>query len=244
MLSMDIRRKSVRREAYWRQQTLKAAYTTSDAKQAINVVAAVIVDEIIDHIRHFADPKHLDALLVGVRKIVKLAAETWRLARVERELIISTMPSAEDEQTVNEGWKEFNYDSAPSPTTEDSNDNTPSVRRRRVLLRMCPRIYREPVHEDFTEDGEKGTQCVYLPGVVLYADSPSVLARKMEIARKTADPSGSGSGTPAVGLTGKDGDNLPAPSDLPLDNATNGAVNGEANVVDQAAGTPAVEVAA
>lgn len=47
MLSMDIRRKSVRREAFWRQQTLKAAYTTSDAKQSINVVAAVIVDEII-----------------------------------------------------------------------------------------------------------------------------------------------------------------------------------------------------
>ncbi|OJD20511.1 hypothetical protein ACJ73_08154, partial [Blastomyces percursus] len=235
MLSMDIRRKSVRREAYWRQQTLKAAYTTSDAKQAINVVAAVIVDEIIDHIRHFADPKHLDQLLVGVRKIVKLAAETWRLARVERELIISTMPSAEDEQTVNEGWKEFTYDPAPSPTAQEADNEKHSVRRRRVLLRMCPRIYREPVHEDFNEDGEKSTQCVYLPGVVLYADSPSVLARKMEIARKTADPYGSGSGTPAVGPTGNDGDN---PSDLPLDTAV------ENNAVDQDAGTPAVEVAA
>ncbi|QSS65636.1 RNA polymerase Rpb1 C-terminal repeat domain-containing protein [Histoplasma capsulatum] len=28
---------------------------------------------------------------------------------------------------------------------------------------MCPRIYREPVHEDFTEDGEKGTQCSFMP---------------------------------------------------------------------------------
>ncbi|OAX84700.1 hypothetical protein ACJ72_00921 [Emergomyces africanus] len=243
MLSMDIRRKSVRREAYWRQQTLKAAYTTSDAKQAINVVAAVIVDEIIDHIRHFADPRQFDPLLVGVRKIVKLAAETWRLARVERELIISTMPSAEDEQTANEGWKEFEYDATPAPTAEDSNNNAHStIRRRRVLLRMCPRIYREPVHEDFTEDGETGTQCVYLPGVVLYADSPSVLARKMEIAKKTADPSGSGSGTPAVRPAG---DNVTAPSDLPLDHPAGGAANGEANnMADQAAGAAAVEVAA
>lgn len=243
---MDIRRKSVRREAYWRQQTLKAAYTTSDAKQAINVVAAVIVDEIIDHIRHFADPKQLDALLVGVRKIVKLAAETWRLARVERELIISTMPSAEDEQTVNEGWKEFGYDPAPSPTAEDSNNDTHStIRKRRVLLRMSPRIYREPVHEDFIEDGEKGTQCVYLPGVALYADSPSVLARKMEIARKTADPSGSGSGTPAVGHAGNGGDTHPGSSDLSFNKAADSATNGEAkNAVDHAAGTAVVDVAA
>ncbi|KAK2749763.1 hypothetical protein FQN55_002999 [Onygenales sp. PD_40] len=221
MLSMDIRRKSVRREAYWRQQTLKAAYTTSDAKQAINVVAAVIVDEIIDHIRHFADPSNLDALLVGVRKIVKTAAETWRLARVERELIIAAMPSAEDEQTQNEGWKEFNYESLP-PTPPA--DGPGSVRRRTVLLRMCPRIYREPVHEDFTEDGEMGAQCVYLPGVVLYADSPAVVARKMEIAKKTNDSSGSGSGTPVVVpvAAGEPGPAVEAFLDEPADGADKG----------------------
>ncbi|ODH39815.1 hypothetical protein ACO22_01758 [Paracoccidioides brasiliensis] len=223
MLSMDIRCKSVRREAYWRKQTLKAAYTTSDAKQAINVVAAVIVDEIIDHIRHFADPKNLDTLLVGVRKIVKLAAETWRLARVERELIISTMPSAEDEQTTNQGWKEFNYDTAPSPPAENTGNgaSSPTIRKRRVLLRMFPRIYREPAHEDFTEDGEQGTRCVYLPGVVLYADSPSVLARKMELSKKMADPSGSRSGTPAVDPAADDGAVPPGASDLPLDKSAN-----------------------
>jgi hypothetical protein len=55
----------VGREAFWRQQTFKAA---SDAKQSINVVAAVIVDEIVDHIRHFADPKKLDALIQGLGK--------------------------------------------------------------------------------------------------------------------------------------------------------------------------------
>ena len=187
MLSIDIRRKSVRREALWRQQTLKAAYTTSDAKQAINVVAAVIVDEIVDHIRHFTDPKHLDALLTSVRKIVKLAAETWRLARVERELIIATMPSAEDDQTANTEWEEFRYDS-DSPREAPSE---PLSSNRRPLLRMLPRIYREAVHEDFvTEDIEKATSCTYSPGVILYTNSPSVIARRTELLKKTADSSG------------------------------------------------------
>ncbi|EEP76652.1 predicted protein [Uncinocarpus reesii 1704] len=183
MLSIDIRRKSVRREAFWRQQTLRAAYTTSDAKQSINVVAAVIVDEIVDHIRHFTDPKHLDSLLTSVRKIVKLAAETWRLARVERELIVASMPSAQDDQTANELWDEFVYDPAsPSPTRESTGARTP-------LLRMLPHIQREPAHEDFLqpEEAEKANLCVYLPGVILYTDSPCVMARKEELAKKTVE---------------------------------------------------------
>lgn len=191
MLSIDIRRKSVRREAFWRQQTLKAAYTTSDAKQAINVVAAVIVDEIVDHIRHFTDPTHLDALLTTVRKIVKLAAETWRLARVERELITATMPSAEDEQTANDEWEEFDYDSrAPSPTGVEASVEAPTLKRhRRPLLRMLPRIYRGAVHEDFLteDDHEKALPCTYLRGVILYSDSPSVLARRAEMFKKKPD---------------------------------------------------------
>lgn len=113
MLSMDIRRKSVRREAFWRQQTLKAAYTASDAKQSINVVAAVIVDEIIDHIKHFADPKQLNNLLASVRKIVKLAAETWRHARVERELVLATLPAPDAEGVSNKDWEEYGTPKGP-----------------------------------------------------------------------------------------------------------------------------------
>lgn len=189
MLSSDIRRKSVRREAFWRQQTLKAAYTTSNAKQSINVAAAVIVDEIVDHIRHFTDPSRLDLVLTGVRKIVKLAAETWRLARVERELITATMPSAEDDQTSNLDWKEFTYE-WPSPDTPTAANG--SSAKRRPILRMLPRITREACHEDFLHenDQEKASACVYLPGVVLYADSPSVLARRAELAKRPGDSRG------------------------------------------------------
>lgn len=180
VLSMDIRRKSVRREAFWRQQTLKAAYTTSDAKQSINVVAAVIVDEIVDHIKHFADPKRLDAIISGVRRIVKLAAETWRHARVERELVLATMPAPESEGVANDEWVEY----TGGRRVESSSQHDPA---RHVLLRLFPRIYREAAHEDFADDKEKMNPCVYSPGVVLFSDSPSVLARREELARRAME---------------------------------------------------------
>jgi sarcosine oxidase delta subunit len=180
MLSMDIRRKSVRREAFWRQQTLKAAYTTSDAKQSINVAAAVIVDEIIDHIKHFADPKHLDSLLTGVRKIVKLAAETWRHARVERELVIASFPAPDAESVSNEGWLEY----AANREQKVGTANEPS---RHVVLRTFPRITREAAHEDFASDEEKATSCTYSQGVVLYSDSPVIMGRLQEFAKRSTD---------------------------------------------------------
>ncbi|GIC92617.1 uncharacterized protein Aud_009085 [Aspergillus udagawae] len=195
MLSMDIRRKSVRREAFWRQQTLKAAYTTSDAKQSINVVAAVIVDEIIDLIKHFADPRHLDSLLIGVRKIVKLAAETWRLARVERELILASLPAPDAEGVSNDRWDEYG---APKEGSFSSR-NDPS---RHVILRTFPQITREAAHEDFAEDEEKASPCTYSRGTVLYSDSPIVMARLQELAKKSTETLASGEDSPRRGSRG------------------------------------------
>lgn len=186
MLSMDIRRKSVRREAFWRQQTLKAAYTTSDAKQSINVAAAVIVDEIIDHIRHFADPRQLDSLLTAVRKIVKLAAETWRHARVERELVLASFPAPDAEAIDNEGWNEYGAKddgSAPAPPA----DGPKSEPSRHVVLRTFPRVVREAAHEDFAVGPDRATSCVYTSGQVLYSDSPVVMARLQELAKKSTE---------------------------------------------------------
>ncbi|KAF7713898.1 Uncharacterized protein PECH_006753 [Penicillium ucsense] len=180
MLSSDIRRKSVRREAFWRQQTLKAAYTTSDAKQSINVAAAVIVDEIIDQIRHFADPRQLDSLLTAVRKIVKLAAETWRHARVERELVIAHFPAPGDEMVESDGWVE--YTSKDEVGTSEKSLSKPEGRRQ-VVLRTFPRIVREAAHEDFASDPDRETPCVYAPGEVLYMDSPVVIARLQELSK-------------------------------------------------------------
>ncbi|KAJ5166571.1 uncharacterized protein N7482_005352 [Penicillium canariense] len=184
MLSLDIRRKSVRREAFWRQQTLKAAYTTSDAKQSINVAAAVIVDEIIDHIRHFADPRQLDPLLTAVRKIVKLAAETWRHARVERELVLALFPAPDAETVANHGWAE--YGAAASLAHEDHPAPT-SGPARHVVLRTFPRVFREPAHEDFASGPDRATSCIYSAGEVLFSDSPVVMARLRELAKKSTE---------------------------------------------------------
>jgi hypothetical protein len=192
MLSMDIRRKSVRREAFWRQQTLKAAYTTSDAKQSINVAAAVIVDEIIDHIKHFADPKHLDSLLTGVRKIVKLAAETWRHARVERELVLATFPAPDADTVSNEDWVEY-------AANKDQKNPTSTEPTRHVVLRTFPRIIREASHEDFASGEERASSCVYSQGVVLYSDSPVIKRRLQEFTKSE--------GQSSKGPTGK-GENL------------------------------------
>jgi hypothetical protein len=187
MLSMDIRRKSVRREAFWRQQTLKAAYTTSDAKQSINVAAAVIVDEIIDHIKHFADPKHLDSLLTSVRKIVKLAAETWRHARVERELVLATFPAPDADTVENENWIEY------AGGKDQKNGGVEPTRH--VVLRTFPRIIREASHEDFANGEERASLCVYSQGVVLYSDSPVIMGRLQEVTKSgQSSPKTSGKG--------------------------------------------------
>ncbi|KMU75080.1 hypothetical protein CISG_04367 [Coccidioides immitis RMSCC 3703] len=94
------------------------------------------------------------------------------------------MPSADDEQAANDLWEEFIYDQSSAKAKESGGPKVP-------LLRMLPRIHREPVHEDFLqpEEAEKANPCVYLPGVILYTDSPSVIARREEISRKTVDPS-------------------------------------------------------
>lgn len=183
MLSMDIRRKSVRREAFWRQQTLKAAYTTSDAKQSINVVAAVIVDEIVDHVKHFADPKKLDALLNGIRKIVKLAAETWRHARVERELVYAAMPAPDTDATADDMLVQQFAGPAISPTGRRPSSG-------QILLHLFPYIYREAAHEDFAEDDEKAKPCIYASGTALFVDSPWVVARRQELLSKSKAPTG------------------------------------------------------
>jgi hypothetical protein len=195
MLSMDIRRKSVCCEAFWRQQTLKAAYTTSDAKQSINVAAAVLVDEIMDQVKHFADPRHLDSLLTDVRKIVKLAAETWRHARVEHELVLAGFPGPGAESVSNEDWLEYGP-AAPAAAGQEEKGwgsgpqkKNPSDPTRHVVLRTFPRILREAAHEDFAGSEERANSCIYSPGILLYSDSPVILARLEELATMSAETS-------------------------------------------------------
>lgn len=177
-MSRKLRHKSTRREAVWRQHTLHAAYSVSSAKQSINKIATVIIDEIVSQIKHFADPKYLERITTAVRRVVKIAAETWRYARLERELIFARMPAAEDSGENISEWSEG--DGEDRSNVEES---TLEAREpRRVLLRLLPIIRREPTHEDLRDDSKVcDTGCLYSRGVALFSDSPPVLARIQEL---------------------------------------------------------------
>lgn len=150
----------------------------------------------------------LDTLSLAVQRIVKLAVETWRLARVEREIILASFPAPDAEDMVNREWGEsgtmlkavgsINTLSSPTSSARTSGGSI-SVRSeggrdstRHVVLRVVPRITREAAHGDFVEvedpdqEHEGASPCVYSAGEVLYSDSPVVMARRQELARDTA----------------------------------------------------------
>jgi hypothetical protein len=178
-LSTDIRQKSERREAAWRQTTLRAAYTVSKAKEAINVIAAVIVDEIMDEIKHFAHESHWPALMLGVQRIVKSAAEVWRYARVERELIKSFMPDPAAFESPECDWPEPEM----SEAFTESATEIDATKSRKLILCLLPHVVRDPVHEGFMAEAEKAANgpCIYLQGRALYDNSAVVNARRGEL---------------------------------------------------------------
>ncbi|OCK77911.1 hypothetical protein K432DRAFT_303106, partial [Lepidopterella palustris CBS 459.81] len=182
-MSSQLREKSTRKEAVWRQHTLVAAFTSSDAKQRINSAAGSVVEEIVNAIKYFTDPNEEEALRVGVRRIVKLAAESWRFARLEREMIVAKMPAVDDtdEDGTSDGfWPAHGLESEPTPTD-------PAVaefqERPRLLLRLFPAIVREAIHECFqiTEQEKGDTGCIYSHGLALYDNATPVLVREEEL---------------------------------------------------------------
>jgi hypothetical protein len=179
-LSKDICRKSERREAIWRQTTLRAAYTVSKAKEAINVVTAAIADEIVDEIKHFAHHSGWPAIVFRIQRIVRSAAEMWRFARVEREPIKSYMDDVGSFDSQECAWLESQQD---VNIGEDSAHAHDACQPRQVILCMLPHIVREAAHEGFLSKAEKiaNGPCIYLQGRVLYADSSVVLARRQEL---------------------------------------------------------------
>ncbi|KAF2270656.1 hypothetical protein CC78DRAFT_138211 [Lojkania enalia] len=182
-MSHHIREKSTRREAIWRQQTLLAAFTSSGAKQRINTAAGTVVDEIVAAIKNFADPKEEEAIRIAVRRIVKLAAETWRFARLEREMIVATMPALQDEEHEFTGpnfWPAYRPEDTPIAslvgTDTELNDNP------KLLLRLFPVVRREPKHEIFSSESEKPDEgCIYHYGLALYDDAKPVVTRIEEL---------------------------------------------------------------
>jgi hypothetical protein len=154
-LSQNIREKSVKKEAVWRQHTLVAAFTMDGAKQNINNVAASVVAEIVEAVSWFAENTEREVLETSVKRIVKLAVETWRFARLEREIISAEMPEQghDDEPTDSQFWIPFDFatvkgDSASvcslsltdAVVSTAAEDQLPS--QSKILLRVFPVIKR------------------------------------------------------------------------------------------------------
>lgn len=174
-MSNDLRNKSPRKEAIWRQHTLYAAYTAPTAKKTTNSAAGAVVEEIVKQIRPFADPDKLELIHVGVKRIVKTAAETWRYARLEREMITAEMPCTGEANKPGDEWHCDEHDDNNSEVAEAAG----SVRK--ILLRLLPAISREPIHESLrTEKDKTDNGCLYSPGVTLCSQCPSVTTRLQE----------------------------------------------------------------
>ncbi|KAK7540716.1 uncharacterized protein J3D65DRAFT_250364 [Phyllosticta citribraziliensis] len=190
-ISTQLREKDPVREATWRQHTLSSLFRGPDAKRRINAAASSVVDEICKTLEPFLANK-IDEELVRaeVRRIVKLAAETWRFACIEREMISTTLPApgeacVEDENDL--FWPAQHFDAPDYPVSSigDLDDKT-AAKKSRVLLRLFPVIRREPKHrlpkanpEDADGTSDKG--CVYSYGLALYEDSAPVLTRLKEL---------------------------------------------------------------
>jgi hypothetical protein len=167
-VSDRIRVRSALREATWRQHTLLAAYTTTDAKARMNQEAGKVVDEIMEAIMplYVEGDIQRDEVRQKIRNIVKLAVETWRYARLEREKIEAFMPTYGEESLREDAWKPFRLgvlDDDLSGGVERRND---------VILSTFPLIRREPVQEAFwiIENDKNDRGCLYSSGYALYSE--------------------------------------------------------------------------
>ncbi|KAI9886284.1 MAG: hypothetical protein M1823_001893 [Watsoniomyces obsoletus] len=188
-MSAELRNHSTRKEAVWRQHTLYAAYTSPTAKKATNTAAGTLVEEIFHQIRFFTAPARLPLVHAAVRRIVKLAAETWRYARLEREMITARMPmtgeaiDADPSIGADGGWARHDYGELGE--LEESTPGSP-----RVLFGLLPTIAREPTHESLQSSDEEIDQgCLYTRGVALFSDCVPVRARRREV-QTTSSASG------------------------------------------------------
>lgn len=183
-MSQELRNKSARKEAAWRQQTLYAAYTAPTAKKTTNSAAGAVVEEITHQIKPFAEPARLELIHVAVRRIVKLAAETWRYARLEREMITTQMPPVGVMDVDANEWARHDYDEFEGlqPVSDPS----------RTILGLLPAVSRECIHESLQAPGEEADEgCLYTRGVALYSSCPPVRTRLRE--REKSDHTGKSS---------------------------------------------------
>jgi hypothetical protein len=146
-----IREKSLRREAIWRRITLHAFYASDYGHEVAGAAATHANREMMEVLEAMTAPEDQPALLQAVREVAKAAVEIWRRARLELDLVHSSMPS-----TANAG------------AIHGPDD---------VMLWVRPHIVSEHVDSN---DRPTTTSCVYLQGTALRQGSPSVLTLRQE----------------------------------------------------------------
>lgn len=151
MVSGMIGRKSLRREAVWRKLTMRAIFASAYGRKATEVVATCVSREIMEKIQAITGANARPPLLQAIRSVAKAAVQVWRRARLEWDLIYSTMPS----------------------TTETDLDGSDAD----VMLWVRPHI----VREELVSPTLRTASCVYLQGTAVRQDSPLVVARRQEL---------------------------------------------------------------
>ena len=175
-MSEELKRKSTKREALWRQRTLFAAFTASSAKQTINKVATRIVEEIMRTIKYFTPDTQWPYLIVAVRRIVKQAAETWRYARLELGLISVSMDGKDIVRALTR-------DAGLSGKDEARIDDLCG----KMLLPLFPVIKRDPMIGDLLGKSDLHDEgYTFSPGQILYSDDADVAACREGVLRYSA----------------------------------------------------------
>lgn len=155
-LSQRIRRKSKRREAFWRSITLRAIYSDPAAKGSLSVLASSVLDEIMDDVEVLAGEDEAEGLRNALKIVVKSSIELWRQCQVETDVIRCMMPEFEGEDVLL--WVR------------------PQVERERIGA----------VTSWSRDDDALGGSVVLLHRTVLSQDSPLVVERRNELKQRLA----------------------------------------------------------
>jgi hypothetical protein len=184
-MSSQLREKSTRKEAIWRNYTLLAGYTASNGKKNQQAAAATVIKEIADHVLPLADPCKIECIKSGVLRIVKYSVEIWRYARMEKEIITASMQADETEA---ECWHGHDYQNQSLNTTDPILQQVrASAKGHNSIMPLLPVFSREGILPSLRRPlAERDEGLVFVKGVALYSDCLPVLHRLYELNRLPA----------------------------------------------------------
>lgn len=179
-MSKQLREKSTRKEAIWRYYTLLAGYTGSNAKRTAGLAATNVIEEIAGHVKPLADQSRMDVITSGISRIVKFSIETWRHARVEREIFTASISL---DGTNESFWLGHLYEhEKPYADNPALVAQLKSLRcRHQIILPLLPIFSREGTLPSLHHPGASlDSGVVFSKGIALYMDCLPVLQRSLE----------------------------------------------------------------